>query len=105
MHSLSIVIAIAMLTKTINVLINPADAFMDQYIWTSAVGDCKNTTTMGIFCVANVSVAVYPSCASYAIVLADYADLRGIEVDPGANLTLAYNYTGPDWILKVGTMK
>jgi hypothetical protein len=101
MYSLSIVFTAIMLTKPIMVLVNPDEAFMDNYKWTGVNATCRSTTAMGTFCTANMSLAKSWS-TSYAVVLADNADLRGLNVDPAMNLLFAYNYTGPSWVLKVG---
>lgn len=93
-----------LLAKIIDIMINPAHAYIDQYKWTNKsvsinATDChQNEPPIGIFC---VSKFLLPG-TSFALIVPDYASIIAIDLNPELGLFLAYNYTGPDWILQVG---
>jgi len=76
-----------------------------QYAWKSRVvypgnTDCvKYNDSFGILCVSEFSFS--PS-SSYAIIIPSYVNVISVYIYPTSGCFITYNYTGPNWTLRVG---
>jgi hypothetical protein len=95
----SIVVNTAIICQLI---VNPVDP--SGYSWlgrkvSDNTTDCQYyNPSVGIFCVSTIPLS---GCA-YGIMIPDYVTLSEAIITPNKGIFLTYNYTGPDWILKVG---
>ena len=94
---------ISVLAQVITIMLNPVTIDMQQFAWIDSkvsnnTVDCSPYPGLGTYCVSNFPLAG----TTYVFMMPEYASLAIVNIDIKSGIFMTYNYTGPDWILKVG---